>query len=63
VAAPQPFIDALWQNIPKTWKECYRWVLDEFDAKASEVYVQIGEQKFVLTNGWTIFGQMLLNFN
>ncbi|KAJ7811825.1 hypothetical protein B0H14DRAFT_3150621 [Mycena olivaceomarginata] len=63
VAAPQPFIDALRQNIPKTRKECYRWVPDEFDAKASEVYVQIGEQKFVLTNGWTIFGQMLPNFN
>ncbi|KAJ7892568.1 hypothetical protein B0H14DRAFT_2432245, partial [Mycena olivaceomarginata] len=41
VAAPQPFIDALRQNIPKTRKECYRWVPDEFDAKASEVYAQI----------------------
>ncbi|KAJ7838630.1 hypothetical protein B0H14DRAFT_3141015 [Mycena olivaceomarginata] len=26
VAAPQPLIDALLQNIPKTLKECYRWV-------------------------------------
>ncbi|KAJ7844005.1 hypothetical protein B0H14DRAFT_2585429 [Mycena olivaceomarginata] len=48
VAAPQPFIDALWQNIPKTRKECYRWVPDEFDAKASEVYAQIGEPKHPL---------------
>ncbi|KAJ7349578.1 hypothetical protein DFH08DRAFT_696351, partial [Mycena albidolilacea] len=62
VAAPQPFIDALRQNIPKTRKECYR-VPDEFDAKASEVYAQIGEPKFVLTNGWTIFCQMLPHFN
>ncbi|KAJ7822575.1 hypothetical protein B0H14DRAFT_2598498 [Mycena olivaceomarginata] len=45
LAAPQPFIDALRQNIPKTRKECSRWVPDEFDAKASEVYAQIGEPK------------------
>ncbi|KAJ7878361.1 hypothetical protein B0H14DRAFT_3130022 [Mycena olivaceomarginata] len=63
VAAPQPFINALRQNIPKTQRECCRWVPDEFDAKASEVYAQIGEPKFVLTNGWTIFCQMLPHFN
>jgi hypothetical protein len=63
VAAPQPLIDALLQNIPKTLKGCYRWVPDEFDAKASEVYAQIDEPKFVLTNGWTIFCQILPHFN
>ncbi|KAJ7831414.1 hypothetical protein B0H14DRAFT_3143196 [Mycena olivaceomarginata] len=63
VAALQPLIDALLQNIPKTLKECYRWVPDEFDAKASEVYAQIDEPKFVLTNGWTIFCQILPHFN
>ncbi|KAJ6560015.1 hypothetical protein B0H19DRAFT_1289657 [Mycena capillaripes] len=63
VPAPQPFVDTLRQNIPKSRAECYRWVSDEFEAKAWEIYHQIGEPKFVLTEGWTIFCQMLPYFD
>ncbi|KAJ7501192.1 hypothetical protein B0H11DRAFT_1855566 [Mycena galericulata] len=63
VSAPQHLIDALRQNIPKSRDECYRWVSDEFEAKAWEVYDQIGGPKFVLTEGWTIFCQMLPHFD
>ncbi|KAJ7794607.1 hypothetical protein B0H14DRAFT_2621743 [Mycena olivaceomarginata] len=61
--APQHFIDALRQNIPKSREECYRWVSNEFDTKAWEVYGQIGSPKLMLTDGWTIFCQMLLHFD
>ena len=43
-------------------QECYRWVSDEFDAQAWEIYARIGAPKFVLTEGWTIFCQMLPRF-
>ncbi|KAJ7091599.1 hypothetical protein C8R44DRAFT_835770 [Mycena epipterygia] len=48
VPAPQDLVYALRENIPKNRKECYRWVSDEFE--------------FVLTEGWTIFCQMLSHF-
>ncbi|KAJ6629945.1 hypothetical protein B0H10DRAFT_2160444 [Mycena sp. CBHHK59/15] len=63
VPAPQHLVDALRQNIPKSREECYRWVSDEFEAMAWEVYNHIGAPKFVLTEGWTIFCQMLPHFN
>ncbi|KAJ7658239.1 hypothetical protein DFH06DRAFT_1472887 [Mycena polygramma] len=62
-SAPQHAIDALRQNIPKSREECYRWVSDEFDAQAWEVYEGIGHPKLVLTDGWTIFCQMLPCFS
>ncbi|KAF7338929.1 hypothetical protein MVEN_01969000 [Mycena venus] len=62
VPAPQDFVDALRQNIPKPRDECYRWVSDEFDARAWEVYEHIGAPKLMLTEGWTIFCQMLPHF-
>ncbi|KAJ6611720.1 hypothetical protein B0H10DRAFT_2165763 [Mycena sp. CBHHK59/15] len=43
--------------------ECYRWVSDEFDTKAWEVYGQIGSPKLILTDGWTIFCEMLPRFD
>ncbi|KAK7014509.1 hypothetical protein R3P38DRAFT_2638165 [Favolaschia claudopus] len=57
--APQEYIDQLRQNIPKSREECYRWVSDEFDTQAAEVYEQIGSPKLKLTDGWTIFCRML----
>lgn len=57
--APQHFVDALRKNIPISRQECYRWVSDEFDTQAWEIYTQIGSPKLVLTDGWTIFCQML----
>ncbi|KAJ7105543.1 hypothetical protein C8R44DRAFT_942644, partial [Mycena epipterygia] len=62
VPAPQDLVDALRENIPKNRKECYRWVSDEFEVKAWEAYYTIGAPKFVLTEGWTIFCQMLPHF-
>ncbi|KAJ7474553.1 hypothetical protein B0H11DRAFT_2428922 [Mycena galericulata] len=37
----------------------YRWVSDEFDVRAWEIYQFIGAPNFILTDGWTIFCQML----
>ncbi|KAJ6491125.1 hypothetical protein C8R45DRAFT_1062181 [Mycena sanguinolenta] len=63
VPAPQHLVDTLRQNIPKSREECYQWVSDEFDSPAWEVYVDIGGPEFILTDGWTIFCQMLPYFN
>ncbi|KAJ6560679.1 hypothetical protein B0H10DRAFT_2169414 [Mycena sp. CBHHK59/15] len=62
VPALQHLVDALRENIPKSREECYRWVTDEFEAKAWEVYHGIGAPPFALTDGWTIFCQMLPHF-
>jgi hypothetical protein len=62
-SAPQHLVDALRQSIPKSREECYRWVPDEFETKAWEVYSHIGNPKLVLTEGWAIFCQMLPHFN
>ncbi|KAJ6568161.1 hypothetical protein B0H10DRAFT_2199975 [Mycena sp. CBHHK59/15] len=51
VPAPQHLVDALRENIPKSREECYRWVTDEFEAKAWEVYHGIGAPPFALTDG------------
>ncbi|KAJ7263852.1 hypothetical protein C8J57DRAFT_1436287 [Mycena rebaudengoi] len=59
VSAPQHHVDALRQNIPKSRADCYRWVSDDFELKAWEVHHLIGAPKFILTEGWTIFCQML----
>ncbi|KAJ6447916.1 hypothetical protein C8R45DRAFT_850605, partial [Mycena sanguinolenta] len=58
VSAPPQSIATLWQSILKSCNECYRWV-SEFDSRAWEVYVQIGEPKLILMDGWTIFYEML----
>ncbi|KAJ7883937.1 hypothetical protein B0H14DRAFT_3746214 [Mycena olivaceomarginata] len=60
--APSEFVDALGQNIPKSRAECYRWVSDEFDERASEIYDHIRAPKLLLTEGWTIFCRMLPHF-
>ncbi|KAJ7442920.1 hypothetical protein B0H11DRAFT_1748761, partial [Mycena galericulata] len=59
VPAPQNLVDSLRVNIPKPRAECYRWVSDEFDVRAREIYQFIGAPNFILTDGWTIFCQML----
>ncbi|KAJ6626634.1 hypothetical protein B0H10DRAFT_1941648 [Mycena sp. CBHHK59/15] len=63
VPAPQHLVDALRQNIPKSRDECYTWVSDKFETKAWEVYSHIGAPKFALTEGWSIFCQMLPHFD
>ncbi|KAJ7707506.1 hypothetical protein B0H17DRAFT_1125293 [Mycena rosella] len=62
VPAPQDLVDALRENILKNCEECYRWVSDDFEVKAWRAYYMIGAPKFVLTEGWTIFCQMLPHF-
>ncbi|KAJ6580235.1 hypothetical protein B0H10DRAFT_1962623 [Mycena sp. CBHHK59/15] len=61
--APQHLVDALRENIPKSRAECYRWVPDEFEAEAWQVYESLGAPEFLLTEGWTIFCQMLPHFD
>ncbi|KAF8190743.1 hypothetical protein K438DRAFT_1763184 [Mycena galopus ATCC 62051] len=38
--------------------EAYRWVSDEFDALASEGYIQLGCPKLEALSGWAIFNAM-----
>ncbi|KAJ7109628.1 hypothetical protein C8R43DRAFT_904761 [Mycena crocata] len=63
VPAPQQFVDALRENIPKPRAECYRWVSAEFEMQAQAVYEHIGSPELTLTEGWTIFCQMLPHFD
>ncbi|KAJ7758934.1 hypothetical protein DFH07DRAFT_701626, partial [Mycena maculata] len=63
VPAPQHFVDALRENIPRSRAECYRWVSDEFEGQAWAVYEHIGRPEFLLTEGWTIFCKMLPHFD
>ncbi|KAJ6529386.1 hypothetical protein B0H19DRAFT_1333301, partial [Mycena capillaripes] len=60
--APQDLVDSLCQSIPKSREECYRWVSDEFEVRASEIYDHIGTPKLAPTEGWTIFCRMLPHF-
>ncbi|KAJ6474518.1 hypothetical protein DFH09DRAFT_953200 [Mycena vulgaris] len=59
---PQHLVDELRVNIPKSREDCYRWVSDKFDTMAWEIHGLIGAPKFLLTDGWTIFCQMLPHF-
>ncbi|KAJ7026380.1 hypothetical protein C8F04DRAFT_966448, partial [Mycena alexandri] len=43
-------------DIPR--KEAFRWVSDEFEAVATEVYIGIGSPKLEALSGWTIFNEM-----
>ncbi|KAJ7642548.1 hypothetical protein B0H17DRAFT_1163930 [Mycena rosella] len=58
----QHLVDELRVNIPKSYEDCYRWVSDEFNTKAWEIHDIIGAPKFLSTDGWTIFCQMLPHF-
>lgn len=39
-------------------EECLRWVPDEFDAVAKEVFNFLGNPKITLDNAWNIFRRM-----
>ncbi|KAJ6538057.1 hypothetical protein B0H19DRAFT_1217911 [Mycena capillaripes] len=54
----QETIDALRANIPLTREEALRWVPDQFDLLAAEVYAELGAPKLEPLRGWEIFGQM-----
>ncbi|KAJ7878099.1 hypothetical protein B0H14DRAFT_2567370 [Mycena olivaceomarginata] len=51
-------IDELRTLIDTSREEAYRWVSDEFDALASEVYIQLGCPKLEALSGWAIFNAM-----
>ncbi|KAJ7246194.1 hypothetical protein C8J57DRAFT_1678352 [Mycena rebaudengoi] len=58
IPVPQEAIDELRALILTSRKEAYRWVSDEFDALASEVYIQLGCPKLEALSGWAIFNAM-----
>lgn len=40
-------------------EEAYRWVSDEFNTLATEVYQRIGCPELECSNGWATFNQMV----
>jgi hypothetical protein len=48
-------VEELRSRIPISREECFRWVTDEFDARATAAYRAIGEPKLTLQDGWSIF--------
>ncbi|KAJ7270398.1 hypothetical protein C8J57DRAFT_1065904 [Mycena rebaudengoi] len=58
IPVPQEAIDELRALILTSRKEAYHWVSDEFDALASEVYIQLGCPKLEALSGWAIFNAM-----
>ncbi|KAJ7737642.1 hypothetical protein B0H14DRAFT_2408078 [Mycena olivaceomarginata] len=58
IPVAQEAIDELRTLIDTSREEAYRWVSDEFDALASEVYIQLGCPKLEALSGWAIFNAM-----
>ncbi|KAJ7833305.1 hypothetical protein B0H14DRAFT_3710710 [Mycena olivaceomarginata] len=58
IPVAQEAIDELRTLIDTSREEAYRWVSDEFDAFASEVYIQLGCPKLEALSGWAIFNAM-----
>lgn len=52
-------IETLRSGVGISREEAFRWVSEEFDAWATEVYKQIGSPELECDNGWSIFNQML----
>ncbi|KAJ7495784.1 hypothetical protein B0H11DRAFT_2190352 [Mycena galericulata] len=58
IPVAQEAIDELRTLIDTSREEAYRWVSDEFDALASEVYIQLGCPKLEALSGRAIFNAM-----
>ncbi|KAJ7827961.1 hypothetical protein B0H14DRAFT_3088267 [Mycena olivaceomarginata] len=58
IPVAQEAIDELRTLIDTSREEAYRWVSDEFDALAREVYIQLGCPKLEALSGWAIFNAM-----
>ncbi|KAJ3816920.1 hypothetical protein F5880DRAFT_1493722, partial [Lentinula raphanica] len=56
-------IAALRETIPKSRKECYQWVADDFDSAAQEVYNRLNSPELSHTTGWQVFVDMLSLFS
>ncbi|KAJ7478048.1 hypothetical protein B0H11DRAFT_1726137 [Mycena galericulata] len=51
-------VEALRENLACSREEAFRWVPEEFDVTARQVYEEIRRPKLEPSRGWTIFGQM-----
>jgi hypothetical protein len=54
----QQTIDALRDNLPYSREEALRWVPEDFDVAASQVYIALSSPKLEPRRGWEIFGEM-----
>ncbi|KAJ7447515.1 hypothetical protein B0H11DRAFT_1744791, partial [Mycena galericulata] len=54
----QEAIDELRDLIETSRQEAFRWVSDEFDVLATEVYQSVGSPKLEALSGWAVFNVM-----
>ena len=59
VSVPQQTINELRMQLGTPREEAFRWVSDEFDAMAFQVYQDIGAPSLNLLNAWNIFNEMV----
>ncbi|KAJ7587720.1 hypothetical protein C8J56DRAFT_1050959 [Mycena floridula] len=52
-------VDILRANLGKSREECMRWVSDDFEARAVDVFTRIGSPQLELIRGWGTFTEML----
>ncbi|KAF7305546.1 hypothetical protein HMN09_00807500 [Mycena chlorophos] len=52
-------VQALRETLPKSRGECMSWVSEEFDLAADEVYKLLGSPELLISQGWTIYTEML----
>ena len=58
IPVTQAALDELRSLIDTPREEALRWVSDEFDVIATEVYIWIGSPKLEALSGWAIFNNM-----
>lgn len=51
-------VEVLRENLAYSRDEAFRWVPEEFDVVASQIYEKLRCPKLEPSRGWTIFGQM-----
>ncbi|KAJ3813801.1 hypothetical protein F5876DRAFT_34263 [Lentinula aff. lateritia] len=55
----QEAVTALRDGLPRSQKEVYSWVSEDFDHLAQEAYIAIGCPKLECDQGWAIFNKIL----
>ncbi|KAJ7475410.1 hypothetical protein B0H11DRAFT_2032889, partial [Mycena galericulata] len=58
IPVTQEAIDELRDLIETSRQEAFRWVSDEFDVLATEVYQSVGSPKLEALSGWAVFNAM-----
>ncbi|KAJ7157498.1 hypothetical protein C8R46DRAFT_909396 [Mycena filopes] len=58
IPVTQVALDELRSLVETPREDAFRWVSDEFDGVAREVYVSMGSPKLEALSGWTIFNAM-----